>query len=115
MTFPRVVCKVTDDQILHSTNYLLEIKDRSSFVAVRGRRGRRTFWGGSHLRGNGGGYQSSLTECKGELLEIDFQLTANEEGGGGVVRILLSLLSLCGDQENFILTPTNSSPAGDKS
>lgn len=55
MTFPRVVCKVTDDQILHSTNYLLEIKDSSSFVAVRGRRGRRTFWGGgSHLRENGG-------------------------------------------------------------
>ena len=54
MTFPRVVCKVTNDQILHSPNYLLEIKDRSSFVAVRGRRGRRTFWGGSHLRGNGG-------------------------------------------------------------
>ena len=100
--------------ILPTTSYKLRTGHHLSPWGGEGDGG--LFGGDRIVGGTGGGYQSSLTECKGELLEIDFQRTAHEEGGGGcVVRIIQSLLSLCGDQENFILTPTNSSPVGDKS
>ena len=47
------------------------------------------------LTGNREGNQSSPIELKGELQKIDYQLTTNEGGGGGLGGIKRALL---GDQ-----------------